>query len=68
MSVRMGCGNPNNGDKFFFRYITKLSTTDIYSQQFKFTDKYFTNQMRPVLNAMKYVGILPIIIPKSGKL
>jgi hypothetical protein len=64
----MDCSDPKNGEKFFFRYITALSSTDTYSQQYKFTDKCYANQMKPVLNAMKYIGILPITIPKSGKL
>jgi hypothetical protein len=68
MSGRMDCTDPKNVEKFFFKYITELFSTDTYSQQFKFTDKSFAKQIKPVLNAMKYIGILPITIPKSGKL
>lgn len=68
MSARMDCTDPKNGEKFFFRYITEFSSTNAYSQQFNFTDNCFANQMKPVLSAMKYIGVLPVAIPKSGKL
>jgi hypothetical protein len=64
----MGRSDPKNREKFFVRYITTVSSSDIYPQQFKFTDKCYANQIKPVLKAMKYIGILPITIPKSGKL
>jgi hypothetical protein len=59
---------PKKGYKGFVRYITVLSSADTYSQQFKFTDKCYASQLKPILTAMKCIGMLPINTSKSGEL
>ncbi|KDR21833.1 hypothetical protein L798_03480 [Zootermopsis nevadensis] len=60
---------PENGGMHFLRHskLTAITSTHaVYLQQFTLTDKHYFNQMKPILRAMKYSGILPITIPKSG--
>jgi hypothetical protein len=58
-----------NRGMFFSRHIKPIavSSSRMKLQQSEFTDKYYVNQIKPLLHAMKYIGILPITIPKSGK-
>jgi hypothetical protein len=56
-----------NSDKLFVRCITTICSAGNPSQQFKYEDKNYVNQMKPLLIAMKYAGLLPIRISKSGK-
>jgi len=59
--------DPKNPEKLFVRRITTISSAGNPSQQFKYEDKSYVNQMKPLLIAMKYTGLLPICISKSGK-
>jgi hypothetical protein len=56
-----------NLEKIFFRRITTICSAGNPSQQFKYADKNYVNQMKPLLILMKYTGLLPICISKSGK-
>jgi hypothetical protein len=56
-----------NSEKLFVRRITTICSAGNPSQQFKSADKNYVNQMKPLLIAMKYTGLLPISISKSGK-
>jgi hypothetical protein len=56
-----------NSENLFFRRITTIRSTGNLSQQFKYADKNYVNQMKPLLIALKYTGLLPIAISKSGK-
>jgi hypothetical protein len=56
-----------NSEKLFVRRITTICLAGNPSQQFKYADKSYVNQMKPLLVAMKYTGLLPICISKSGK-
>jgi hypothetical protein len=56
-----------NFGKLFFRRITTISSTENTSQQFKYADENYVNQIKPLLVAMKYTGLLPIAVSKSGK-
>jgi hypothetical protein len=56
-----------NSEKLFFRRITTISSQGNTSQQLKYADKSYVNQMKSLLIAMKYTGLLPIAISKSGK-
>jgi hypothetical protein len=56
-----------NSVKPFFRRIATISSAGNPSQQFKYADENYVNQMKPLLIAMKYTGLLPIAISKSGK-
>ena len=58
---------PKNSEKLFERRITTICSAGNSSQQFKYADKNYVNQMKPLLIAMKYTGLLPISISKSGK-
>ena len=60
--------DPKNSEKLFVRPITTICSAGNPSQQFKYADKNYVNQMKPLLIAMKYTGLLPICISKSGKL
>jgi hypothetical protein len=64
----MDHSDPKHGQKVFLRHITTVSSADTHSEQFEFTDKCYANQMKPILNAMKCIGILPITTSKSGEL
>jgi hypothetical protein len=57
-----------NSEKLFFRRITTICSAGNPSQQFKYAEKNYVNQMKPLLIAMKYAGLLPISISKSGKI
>jgi hypothetical protein len=59
--------DPKNSEKLFVRRITTISSAGKPSQQFKYEDKNYVNQMKPLLIAMKYTGLLPICISTSGK-
>jgi hypothetical protein len=59
--------DPKHSEKIFFRRINTISSGENFSQQFKLEDKYYINQMKPLLIAMKYVGLLPITLSKSGE-
>jgi hypothetical protein len=54
-------------EKLFFRRVTTISLAGNPSQQFKYADKNYVNEMKPLLIAMKYTGLLPVAISKSGK-
>jgi hypothetical protein len=56
-----------NSRQLFFKRVNTVSSAENHSQQFKFADEHFLNQMKPLLIAMKYIGLLPIAISKSGK-
>ena len=56
-----------NSDKLFVRRVTTICSAGNPSQKFKYADKNYVNQMKPLLLAMKYTGLLPICISKSGK-
>jgi hypothetical protein len=56
-----------NLEKIFVRRITTKRSEENPSQQFKYADKNYVNQMKPLLIVMKYIGLLPICISKSGK-
>jgi hypothetical protein len=59
--------DPKNSEKLFVRRITTICSAGNPSQQFKSGDENYVNQMKPLLIAMKYTGLLPISISKSGK-
>jgi hypothetical protein len=59
--------DPKNSGKLFVRRITTICSAANSSQQFKYEDKNYVNQMKPLFIAMKYTGLLPICISKSGK-
>lgn len=59
--------DPKNSEKLFVRRITTICSAENSSQQFKYADKSYVNQMKPLLIVMKYIGLLPICISKSGK-
>jgi hypothetical protein len=63
----MYCFDPKNSDKLFVRRITTIFSAGNPSQEFKYSDKNYVNQMKPLLIAMQYTGLLPICISKSGK-
>jgi hypothetical protein len=44
---------PKNSGKLFFRRITTIRSAGNSSQQFKYEDKHYVNQMKPLLIAMK---------------
>ena len=56
-----------NSGKLFVKRITTMCSAGNPSQQFKYEDKNFVNQMKPLFIAMRYTGLLPICISKSGK-
>jgi hypothetical protein len=56
-----------NSKKLFFRRVATISSTGNPSQQFKYADENYVNQMKPLLITLKYTGLLPIAISKSGK-
>jgi len=58
---------PEHSEKVFVRSITTICSAGNPSQQFKYAEKNYVNQMKPLLIAMKYTGLLPISISKSGK-
>jgi hypothetical protein len=68
MSVGMDRSGSKNGQNVLLRQISAISSTDTYSEKFKFTEECYANQMKPLLNVMKYTGMFPITISKSGKL
>jgi hypothetical protein len=56
-----------NSEMLFFRRITTISPAENSSQQYKYADKTYVNGIKPLLIAMKYTGLLPIALSKSGK-
>jgi hypothetical protein len=60
--------DPKNSEKLFVRRVTTICSAGNPSQQFKYAEKNYVNQMKPLLIAMKYTGLLPISISKSGKI
>jgi hypothetical protein len=59
--------DPKNSEKLFVRRITTISSPENFSEQFTFADKCYINQMKPLLVAMKYTGLLPLTVSKSGE-
>jgi hypothetical protein len=55
-------------EKPFFRRFTTISSAGNPSQQFKYADGNYVNEMKLLLIAMKYTGLLPIALSKSGKI
>jgi hypothetical protein len=60
---------PENRGLLSLRHIkpSAASSSRVNLQQDVFSDKYYVSQIKVILIAMKYIGILPITIPKSGK-
>jgi len=56
-----------SSEKVFVKRITTISSAGNPSEQFKYEDKNYVNQMKPILIAMKCTGLFPIYISKSGK-
>jgi hypothetical protein len=56
-----------NYEKPFFRRISTISSAGNTSQKFKYADKSYVNQMKPLFIALKYTGLLPIAISMTGK-
>ena len=56
-----------HSEKLSVRRIATICSAGNPSQQFKYEDKNYVNQMKQLLIAMKYTGLLPICISKSGK-
>ena len=59
--------DPKNSDKLFVRRITTKCSAGNPSLEFKYREKTYVNQMKPLLIAMKYTGLLPISMSKTGK-
>jgi hypothetical protein len=55
-----------SSEKLFIRRITTICSAGNPSQQFKYAEKKYVNQMKPLLIAMKFTVLLPICISKSG--
>ena len=56
-----------SSEKVCVKRITTISSAGNPSEQFKYEDKNYVNQMKPILIAMKCTGLFPIYISKSGK-